>query len=85
MKFRLYTKTSCPYCHAAIKLLSEKQYDFECYGLDKQPQLLTEIKKTYNWETVPLVVDITAGQEKFIGGLSDLKEYLENGKQLLKG
>jgi len=66
-------------------LLSEKQYDFECYGLDKQPELLTEIKKTYNWETVPVVVEITAGQEKFIGGFSDLKEYLEKGKQLLRG
>ena len=85
MKFRLYTKTSCPYCHAAIKLLSENQYDFECYGLDKQPKLLTEIKETYKWETVPLVVEITEGQEKFIGGFSDLKEYLEKGKQLLRG
>jgi len=85
VKFRLYTRTSCPHCHAAIKLLSEKQHEFECYGLDKQPELLTEIKNTYNWQTVPLVIEITSGQEKFIGGFSDLKEYLENGKQLLRG
>ncbi len=85
MKFRLYTKTSCPYCHAAIKLLTEGQHEFECYGLDQQPELLTEIKKTYNWQTVPLVVEITAGKEKFIGGFTDLREYLQNGKQLLRG
>ena len=73
MKFRLYTKTDCPYCHAAIRLLAEKQHEFECYGLDQQPQLLTEIQNTYNWRTVPLVVEITAGSEKFIGGFEDLK------------
>ena len=85
MKFRLYTKANCPHCHAAIQLLTEHQKDFECYGLDMQPELLTEIKNTYNWQTVPLVVEITEGQEKFIGGFTDLKEYLGTGKQLLKG
>jgi glutaredoxin len=53
--------------------------------LDKQPELLNEIKTTYRWETVPVVVEITEGQEKFIGGFSDLKEYLNKGKQLLQG
>jgi len=86
LKFRLYTKTNCPYCHAAIKLLSDGQHDFECYGLDRQPELLTEIQNTYNWRTVPVVVEITNGQEKFIGGFTDLQEYLgNNGKQLLRG
>ena len=55
------------------------------HGLDKQPELLNEIQSTYNWRTVPVVVEITEGQEKFIGGFTDLKEYLSNGKQLLKG
>ncbi len=85
MKFRLYTRTTCPHCHAAIRLLSEGQHEFECWALDQQPELLTEIKNTYNWQTVPLVVEITEGQEKFIGGFTDLQEYLKSGKQLLKG
>ena len=85
MKFRIYTKKNCPYCQMAIQLLSENQKDFECYSLDNQPDLLTEIKSTYNWKTVPVVVEITEGQEKFIGGFTDLKEYLLKGKQLLKG
>ena len=85
MKFRVYTKKNCPYCHMAIQLLSEHQKAFECYALDAQPQILNEIKSTYSWETVPLVVEITEGQEKFIGGYTDLKEYLNKGKQLLKG
>ena len=85
MKFRLYTKNDCPYCQMAIRLLAEHNKDFECYALDNQPKLLNEIKSTYRWETVPVVVEITEGQEKFIGGFTDLKEYLHKGKQLLQG
>jgi glutaredoxin len=69
----------------AINLLTERQQDFECYALDQQPSLLTEIQSTYKWNTVPVVVEITPGKEKFIGGFTDLKEYLEKGQQLLKG
>ena len=29
MKFRLYTKTSCPYCHMAVRLLADHQKEFE--------------------------------------------------------
>ncbi len=85
MKFRLYTKTDCPYCQMAVMLLAEHKKEFECYSMDTKPQLLNEIKTTYKWETVPIVVEITEGQEKFIGGFSDLKEYLLKGKQLLQG
>tara|TARA_R100000657_G_C4631550_1_gene79408 strand:+ start:594 stop:806 length:213 start_codon:yes stop_codon:yes gene_type:complete len=69
----------------AVRLLADHQKEFECYALDNQPALLNEIQTTYRWETVPVVVEITEGQEKFIGGFTDLKEYLLKGKQLLKG
>ena len=85
MKFRLYTKANCPYCQMAVQLLSENKKEFECYALDNKPKLLTEVQDTYRWNTVPVVVEITAGQEKFIGGYTDLKDYLSNGKHLLKG
>ena len=85
MKFRLYTKANCPYCQMAVRLLAENKKEFECYDLARQPELLNEIQTTYNWNTVPVVVEITEGQEKFIGGFNDLKEYLLKGKQLLQG
>ena len=85
MKFRLYTKTDCPYCQMAVRLLADHQKEFECYALDNQPALLNEIQTTYRWETVPVVVEITEGQEKFIGGFTDLKEYLDKGQQILRG
>ena len=85
MKFKLYTKTTCPYCHAAVRLLAESKMSFECHSLDAQPELLTEVKEKHNWRTVPMIFDVTGGQEKFIGGFTDLQEYLLKGKQLLKG
>jgi glutaredoxin len=85
MKFRLYTKANCSYCHRAVTLLVERQKEFECYALDNQPKLLTEIQQTYRWDTVPVVVEITEGQEKFIGGFTDLEQYLNNTKELLRG
>ena len=69
----------------AVHLLAEHQKEFECYAMDQQPKLLQEIKNTYRWNTVPVVVEITEGKEKFIGGFDDLKEYLLKGKQLLQG
>ena len=59
MKFRLYTKKNCPFCQMAIQILSENQKEFECYSLDQQPELLNEIKSTYNWKTVPVIIEIT--------------------------
>jgi glutaredoxin len=85
VKFKLYTKNTCPYCHAAVRLLAENKMSFECHSLDTKPQLLTEIKEKHNWGTVPMIFDISEGQEKFIGGFTDLQEYLLKGKQLLKG
>ena len=57
MKFRVYTKSNCPYCQMAIQLLADNQKEFECYALDNQPRLLNEIKETYRWQTVPVIVE----------------------------
>jgi len=84
-KFKLYTTTTCPYCHAAIRLISENNMSFECHALDTQPELLQEVKNKYKWQTVPMIFEITDGQEKFIGGFTDLQGYLKNGKQVLHG
>lgn len=59
--------------------------EYECHALDSQPQLLQEVKNKHNWRTVPMVFEVTNGQEIFIGGYTDLKEYLDKGKQVLRG
>jgi hypothetical protein len=47
-----------------MQLLAQHQKEFELYGLDQQPELLNEIQSTYNWRTVPVVVEITEGQDR---------------------
>tara|TARA_Y100000592_G_scaffold87959_1_gene143121 strand:+ start:622 stop:891 length:270 start_codon:yes stop_codon:yes gene_type:complete len=84
-KFKLYTTTSCPYCHSAIRLIAENKMSYECHSLDNQPDLLMEVKNKYNWRTVPIIFEIINGEEKFIGGFTDLQGYLDNGKQVLRG
>ena len=84
-KFKLYTTTTCPYCHAAVKLISENNMSYECHALDNKPELLQEVKSKHKWQTVPMVLEVTGGQEKFIGGYTDLREYLNKGKQVLRG
>ena len=84
-KFKLYVTNTCPYCHMASKLIADKGMIYECHALDNQPKLLQEVRSRYNWRTVPMVLEVTGGQEKFIGGYDDLCKYLSTGKQVLRG
>ena len=83
--FKLYVKTSCPYCHMASKLIADNGMVYECHALDNKRELLQEVQAKHNWKTVPMVFETTNGQEKFIGGYDDLCEYLKSGKQVLRG
>ena len=38
------------------------------------------LKETYRWETVPIVIEITEGQEKFIGGFHRPQRILTQRK-----
>ena len=44
---------------------------------DKKKGLLEEVQKKFNWETVPVIVDRQDNIEIFVGGYTDLVEYLE--------
>jgi glutaredoxin len=83
--FKLYVKNSCPYCHMASSLIAEKGMTYESHALDNQRELLQEVQAKHSWKTVPMVFETTNGQEKFIGGYDDLREYLDSGKQVLRG
>ena len=85
MKYEIVSKASCPYCVAAIKLLEEKNLRYNLISVDNQPKLLNEYKAELSWGTVPMVFEIDSGHKRFIGGYTDLKEYLDKGKTLLRG
>ena len=47
--------------------------------LDQSDKLLSFLKKKYDWNTVPMVIEkwVENNNEKFIGGYTDLVEYLK--------
>jgi len=48
------------------------------YFLDENLPLLQEVKKNFNWDTVPLIVEQKGdGTRQFLGGHDDFVKYLE--------
>lgn len=83
--FKVYTSPTCHFCQLAINLLRECEADFTTRSIDGCPGILQEVRKSHNWGTVPIIFETTGGRDKFIGGYTDLQEYLSSGRQLIKG
>ena len=73
----IYTKSWCPYCSAAKKLLNEKGADFTEIDIEKKPEARAEmIQKAKGRSTVP---QIFIG-EKHVGGCDDLYALDDSGQ-----
>ena len=73
----IYTKSWCPYCSAAKKLLSEKGVEFTEIDIEKKPEARAEmIQKAMGRSTVP---QIFIG-EKHVGGCDDLYALDDRGQ-----
>ncbi|MBM1173982.1 glutaredoxin 3 [Microvirga arabica] len=73
----IYTKSWCPYCSAAKKLLTEKGADFTEIDIEKKPEARAEmIQKAKGRSTVP---QIFIG-EKHVGGCDDLYDLDDRGQ-----
>mgnify|MGYP003119464516 CR=1 FL=1 len=77
--FEIYAWTECPWCKDARDLLVEKGEQFMFCCLDQSDSLLAFLKKKYDWTTVPMIIErnTESNEERFIGGFTDLKKYLE--------
>ena len=54
----------------------ERSLPFEYCSVDHSNQMLAYYKSIYQHETVPMIVEIDeTGEEKFIGGFTDLINY----------
>jgi glutaredoxin len=74
--YHVYAKATCPWCVKAINLLHEQGCEFALTLVDNAPEFYHKVKKRYEWETVPMIVETDfVGNEKFIGGFTDLKDY----------
>jgi glutaredoxin 3 len=73
----IYTKSWCPYCSAAKKLLAEKGAAFTEIDIEKKPEARAEmIQKAKGRSTVP---QIFIG-EKHVGGCDDLYDLDDRGQ-----
>ena len=73
----IYTKSWCPYCSAAKKLLNEKGAAFTEIDIEKTPEARAEmIQKAKGRSTVP---QIFIG-EKHVGGCDDLYALDDRGQ-----
>jgi glutaredoxin 3 len=73
----IYTKSWCPYCSAAKKLLDDKGAAFTEVDIEKKPEARAEmIQKANGRSTVP---QIFIG-EKHVGGCDDLYALDDTGQ-----
>ncbi len=75
MTFVLYGISNCSYCVKSKELLDDMKIIYEYYEItqENKTKVLDDMaKKTNNQRTFPLVFHMG----KFIGGYSDLDEYL---------
>jgi len=76
--FFLWVKSDCSFCVEAEQELNNNDCRYTVYVMDNDAEALQAIKDEFDWQTVPLVlVQCSDGERKFIGGCSDLKQYLK--------
>jgi len=75
--YTLWIKSDCPSCVKAQEELFKRQKIHTLYIMDEKPEELAEVKKLWNHTTVPIVTVQNGDVEIFIGGYTDLMEWLE--------
>jgi len=78
--YKIICWSECPFCLQARTAMLERSLNFEYCVVDDSPKLLDHYKSIYEHGTVPMIIeiDVSTGQEKFIGGYTDLIEYFRN-------
>jgi len=77
--YKIICWSECPYCLQAKMVMIDRPEEFEYCAVNHSPLLLEHYKSIYSHDTVPMIIEIDTmtGQEKFIGGYTDLIEYFE--------
>tara|TARA_B100001250_G_C19179724_1_gene520436 strand:+ start:184 stop:438 length:255 start_codon:yes stop_codon:yes gene_type:complete len=82
MNYILFVKKECPFCVQAEELLSEHDLNYSLIKFQEdQGDILQEIKNAYDWKTVPMVFARSDDSIKFVGGYTDLVDFLTNEQQ----
>jgi|TARA_R110000824_G_scaffold190728_1_gene372258 glutaredoxin len=77
--YKIICWSECPYCLQAKMVMIDRSEEFEYCSVNHSPLLLDHYKSIYKHETVPMIVEIDTltGQERFIGGYTNLIEYFK--------
>ncbi len=79
MKFyKIICWNECPFCLRAKMEMIDRSLPFEYCSVDHSNQMLLYYKSIYKHDTVPMIVEFSeTGEEKFIGGFTDLIKYFK--------
>lgn len=81
MRYILFIKKECPFCTLAQNLLEINDLEHSVVNFDaNQATVLDEIKKAYEWDTVPMIFLRDGNDIEFIGGYSDLVKCLNKNE-----
>ena len=75
--YKIICWSECPYCLKAKMEMIERKEQHEYCSVNHSELLLKYYKSIYGHTTVPMIIEIDTltGQEKFIGGYTDLIKY----------
>ncbi len=76
---RIFSTSTCPFCHAAKDLFADLGFSFTEILLDDDPELRQRLgAENGGWRTVPMVfID-----DRFIGGFAETAELHRKGELL---
>ena len=77
--YKIICWNECRFCLQAKMEMIERKLPFEYCSVDHSNRMLNYYQAIYKHGTVPMIVEIdtSTGQEKFIGGYTDLIEYFK--------
>lgn len=73
---KIYVKDPCPFCDRAIRLLEELKIDYDEIDLTDKADEIEKLKNETGWRTVPIIMI----KGKLVGGYTDLKALVDDGK-----
>ena len=75
-KIRMYVWKSCPYCKAAVRVLNEKNLEYQEIDIYGETEMRKKLQDETGHYTVPYIfIDKT-----FIGGYTEMKRLMASGK-----
>jgi len=75
--FWVHAKSDCEYCADAVRLLNKLGFQYVLSFYDRAPYVLEAYKKSWDHNTVPVIIEYKqVGEPSLVGGYDDLVEYL---------